>query len=79
MILNVHYFGMIAEKVKCESEKIEVENSISLATFKADLVKKYPILQNENYQIAVNQELVTGNFQIDMDSEIALLPPFAGG
>jgi len=79
MILNVQYFGMIAEKVKCESEKIEFEKSISLATFKSDLIKKYPALQNANYQIAVDQELVTGNFQIDKDCEIALLPPFAGG
>jgi len=79
MILHVHYFGMIAEKVACESEKINVEKSISLFEFKTDLIKKYPALKNANYQIAVNQELENDDFKIDIDCEIALLPPFAGG
>lgn len=79
MILNVQYFGMIAEKIACESEKMTVEKSILLSDFKIDLVKKYPVLKNQNYQIAVNQELENDDFKIESDSDIALLPPFAGG
>jgi sulfur-carrier protein len=79
MILNIQYYGMIAEMTKCENEKIDIPQSISLDAFKSDLIKKYPTLQNANYQIAVNQELVSANFQLEADCEIALLPPFAGG
>lgn len=79
MILNVRYFGMIAETVKSENEKIALENSVSVATFRKELIKKYPALKNANYQIAVDQELVGDEFKIESDCEIALLPPFAGG
>lgn len=79
MILSVQYFGMIAEKIACESEKITVEKSIRLSDLKIDLIKKYPVLQNQNYQIAVNQELENDDFKIESDSDVALLPPFAGG
>ena len=79
MILNIQYFGMIAEKIACENEKINVEKSIRLSDLKIDLIKKYPILKNQNYQIAVNQELENDDFKIEADSDIALLPPFAGG
>lgn len=79
MILHVRYFGMIAETVRSENEKISFENSVSVATFRTELIKKYPTLKNANYQIAVNQELVGDEFNIESDCEIALLPPFAGG
>ncbi|PWT76814.1 MAG: molybdopterin synthase sulfur carrier subunit [Bacteroidetes bacterium] len=41
---------------------------------------KYPALEHSPYLIAVDQEIISGNFALsDSDHEIALLPPYSGG
>ncbi len=79
MKFTVHYFGLIAEKVTKKSEEVELQLSSEKLDLHEFFEELYPTLRNLNYQIAVNQELnsvVDASMEI---TEIALLPPFAGG
>lgn len=43
------------------------------------LLAKYPGLQTASFQVSVNRQIVTDEFPVNENDELALLPPFAGG
>lgn len=43
------------------------------------LTSNYPILEKNQYKIAVNQEIVGNEHVLRDGDEVAFLPPFAGG
>ena len=76
-MLQLNYFGMIAEAVNKSKEEFRwVED---LDTLRVELELNYKALKNLNYKFAVNQTLVATNVALKENDEIALLPPFAGG
>tara|TARA_B110000879_G_scaffold8235_1_gene10544 strand:+ start:281 stop:514 length:234 start_codon:yes stop_codon:yes gene_type:complete len=77
MILSIKYFGLLAEVTGCSEEKIKFSGK-SISDLKTILFQKYEELKNKDFQIAQNNELTT-NESIIIATEIALLPPFAGG
>ena len=79
MKLKVLYFGLVAEAIKCVKEELVLDNSISVIQLRELLITKYKELEKLSYQIAVNQKLATPDTIITNNSEIAVLPPFAGG
>lgn len=78
MILNLKYFGMIAEATSKENEVVNFDKSTTNDLID-ELVKEYPNIKNLNYKIAVNQSIVADNYELKENDEIAILPPFAGG
>lgn len=78
MILNLKYFGMIAEATSKENEVVNFDKSTTNDLIDV-LVKEYPNIKNLNYKIAVNQSIVADNYELKENDEIAILPPFAGG
>ncbi|MDP5098498.1 MAG: hypothetical protein NWQ27_00760 [Crocinitomicaceae bacterium] len=79
MITSVHYYGMISEKLLKQTELIEMDNSMDSIDLKAFFNSLYPELKSTVYTIAVNQEVMEVAPKGLHISEIALLPPFAGG
>ncbi len=79
MTINILYFGLIAEAIQCTQEKLEVGKTTSIKEIKKLLINKYNVLEKLSYQIAVDQKLVNDHQIISKTSEIAILPPFAGG
>ena len=77
MHITIKYFGQIAEVTQLELESIEFSGSL-ISELMETLYSKYNLLNNKDFQIAQNQELVSLNTKITGE-EIALLPPFAGG
>ncbi|MCD2257738.1 MoaD/ThiS family protein [Psychroserpens luteolus] len=77
MILTIKYFGMLAEVTECAEETITFSESTVSELLKM-LLAKYPALEKKEFQVAQNQTLVSEDAQI-LNSEIVLLPPFAGG
>lgn len=77
MKLTIKYFGLIAEITKSNEEEFEFEGNL-VSELIEKLVEKYPALKQKNFQVAQNQKMVTKN-SIILETEIALLPPFAGG
>jgi molybdopterin synthase sulfur carrier subunit len=77
MNITIKYFGQIAEVTQKEGESMEFSGMLISELLDA-LYSKYKPLKNKDFQVAQNQELVTLETKIT-GSEIALLPPFAGG
>ena len=77
MKIKVIAFGYIADILgKGELELEDVSNTDLL---KSKLYAKYPDLKGREYKIAVNQQIVSEDIPLNEDSEVVLLPPFAGG
>ncbi len=79
MKVKILFFGLIEEALAVSNEEMFIREQTSLAEFTTSLVKKYPILSELNYQIAIDKELAPTKIVLKEGTEIALLPPFAGG
>ena len=77
MKLNIKYFGLLTEVTNCTEEIIDFNES-TIQELLHELFTKYPDLQNMDFQVAQNNEIVFKEAIIS-NSEIALLPPFSGG
>lgn len=77
MQLTIKYFGLIAEITKCNEEQFEFSGThIDELIYAVYL--KYPKLKEKDFQVSQNNEIVSKDTMITQ-TEIALLPPFAGG
>lgn len=78
-MIEVKYFGAIAEKTNCSDEKI-VAFDLSLRQLLDKLEQKYP-LNELTFSVAVNQKIVQDieKYELKDQDIVALLPPFAGG
>lgn len=78
-MIEIKYFGAVAEKTKCSFEKIS-SSELSLQKLLQDLEKKYQF-EAMTFSVAVNQKVVpkATNYELQTSDVVALLPPFAGG
>ena len=78
-MIEIKYFGAVAEKTKCSFEKIS-SSELSLQELLQDLEKKYQF-ESISFSVAVNQKIVpkATDYTLQTSDVIALLPPFAGG
>ena len=80
MILNIKYFGVLAEITKKKEEQIVLEGSnMTVNSLKLKMESAYQELQKNNYSIAINQAMAGTDTTIKDQDVIAFLPPFAGG
>ena len=77
MILNIKYFGLLAEVTQCNEEQFEFSGS-NVSELREALFQKYEMLIQKDFQIAQDQVLISDETKIT-ETKIALLPPFAGG
>ena len=77
MKLIIKYFGLLAELTQCNEEEIEFSGA-NVSDLKDVLFQKYEALKIKDFQVAQNNELTTNKTTVTA-TEIALLPPFAGG
>lgn len=77
MTLSIKYYGLLAEVTGCSEEQVDFYGK-SISDLKEVLFQKYEALRNKDFQIAQNNQLTTKDAKL-IATEIALLPPFAGG
>ena len=77
MKLTIKYFGLLAEVTSCNEEQIEFSGTKINELLEA-MYSKYPKLKETDFQIAQNNTITNDDTEIS-STEIALLPPFAGG
>ena len=75
--MKILLFGVLADTLG--TSVIETELTSDTDILKNHLLNKFPLLNNYQFQLAINRELVNKNVPINFEDEIALLPPFAGG
>ena len=80
MILNIKYFGVLAEITKKKEEQLVLDNSnLTVNSLKLKVESVYQELKKNSYSIAVNQTLSGMDVAVKDHDVIAFLPPFAGG
>ncbi len=77
MNLKIKYFGMLSEITQCPEETY-VFTQTKVSDLLEELFEKYPLLKEKNFQVAQNCKIINAE-SIIKETEIALLPPFAGG
>ncbi|MBG6131816.1 molybdopterin synthase sulfur carrier subunit [Aquimarina sp. EL_43] len=78
MQLTIKYFGMLAEATTTNEEYLQTE-VCSVSQLVKKLKNQYPKLDNTDFKVAIDQQLVDQSHIINSEVEVALLPPFAGG
>lgn len=79
MELKILYFGMIAEATDCNEEEISLQSGSTVEQLIHKLNNKYDKLKHLSFNIAIDKEISDHSTLLSTNSEIALLPPFAGG
>ena len=80
MILNIKYFGVLADITKKKEEQVVLDDSnLTVNSLKLKMESVYQELQKNSYSIAVNQTISGMDVTIKHQVVIAFLPPFAGG
>lgn len=77
MNIRVRLFGSLAELTG--KSELNVSDCRDVKTVKEKIITEFPQLKKCEFLISVNKQLVKTNQQLEPGSEIAFLPPFAGG
>lgn len=78
MNLTIKHFGRIAE-ICGKGEEVVILEKSDTENLKLHLFKKYPSLESTAFKIAVDEQIISTNIELNENSSIALLPPFSGG
>lgn len=78
-MIEVKYFGAVAEKTKCSFENV-ISSDMLLQELLQNLEEKYQF-ESLSFSVAVNQKIVSKatDYSLKTSDVVALLPPFAGG
>ncbi|QDO93886.1 MoaD/ThiS family protein [Formosa sediminum] len=78
-MITIKYFGMLAEHTQCNEEQLDFK-AVKLSELLEDLNIKYKF-NPDSFHVALNRKLVqdSEDITLQLQDEIALLPPFAGG
>ncbi len=78
-MVEVKYFGAVAEKTKCQGEKFSFSN-LPLDILIDTIEQKYH-LEQVSFRIAINKNIMQkqSHYILQSDDVVAFLPPFAGG
>lgn len=79
MEVKMLYFGMIEEKTGKNSEVFHFNSSLKISEIIHQIIDEYPSLQNITFRVSLDKDIVDEETRVTKDSELALLPPFAGG
>ena len=75
--MEIQIFGRLTEVIgNSRFDQGGIENTDQL---RKKLNILYPALSGIDYAIAVNNQIVRGNYPLEQEDAVALLPPFSGG
>ena len=77
MKIKLKFFGQLAEITGTANIEVAEINDTDSLTKK--MLIDCPRLKDFKFQISVNKKLVQKNQELETGSEVAFLPPFAGG
>ncbi len=79
MTVKVLYFGMVSEATQKKEETLSIHTQCTTTEFDQLIKEKYTTLKQLPYNIAIDQQISVTDQVIPPNTDIALLPPFAGG
>ncbi len=78
MNIKILFFGKLVELTETSQLDFLVTKN-NLTNLKEELFLKFPLLEKENFSIAVNKKIISDEYIFNENDEIALMPPFSGG
>ena len=80
MRIKILLFGITRDIIGDNSIEIELEPNISVMDLQQMLKKKYSGLNDiESFAVAVNEKYTSGEYTIQENDVIAVIPPVSGG
>ena len=80
MKITIFAFGIAKEIFENASADIELKEQTTVYDLKAIVEEKFPALKElGSYMIAVNNEYADNQTIINVDDEVAIIPPVSGG
>lgn len=81
MRIQVLYFAVFRERLKCDGEPLELADGATVADALAALGERHAAVRElaGRYQTAVNQSMTGADTTLADGDELALIPPVAGG
>ena len=77
MQVKVLFFGVLSEVAGTDCR--HYNDAMSVNDLRLRILDEFPEIDNYNYRISVNNELIDSDRHLNDMDEIALMPPFAGG
>lgn len=75
--MKILFFGQLVEVVG--AKELIIEGATDIHALTSALHQQFPLLAQSKYVIAVDQELVSDNKNLQAHNIIAFMPPFSGG
>jgi molybdopterin converting factor subunit 1 len=81
MTIEVLLFAAAKSSAGCSAVAVELPEPACVADVKSALERRFPALRPllQRSAIAVNQQIVAGDFAVRRGDEIAWIPPVSGG
>ena len=76
MAVKIQLYGQLKQIAGNSEIKLDVRDTDELRRL---MCRRFPILNDLTYLIAVNRNIVQSNTTINEENELALLPPYSGG
>jgi molybdopterin synthase catalytic subunit len=78
---TILYFGPARERTGIDGEELSLSGTATVSELWDRLIAHRPMLAplRDSCRVAVDQEYASGNVVIDNGSEVAIIPPVAGG
>jgi molybdopterin synthase sulfur carrier subunit len=77
MQVKVLFFGVLSEVAGTDYRHFSEVGSIN--ELKMKILDEYPEIENFNYRISLNNNIISNDLTLKDNDEVALMPPFAGG
>ncbi len=77
MSINVIFFGQLQDLTGVKTATCIYQSDTNQLI--AAMESRYPALVDASYSVAVNKIMIQQNTVLNIDSTVALLPPFSGG
>lgn len=81
MLIDVIFFGRLKSDTQVKQVRLKLKGGENILALEAELARRYPALQAQFSSIAyaANDQLVSKQYQLQENDQIALLPPVSGG
>ena len=75
--MKILFFGQLVEVVG--AKELSIEGGTDIHALTSSLHQLFPLLDQAKYVIAVDQEIISDNRNLQEHNIVAFMPPFSGG
>lgn len=80
MLVDIVLFGITKDLVGKQKFQMNLAESATVGDFKKSISEEYPeLIEVNSLAIAVNSEYATDEIVLQLNDEIAIIPPVSGG